>query len=156
MIGVVFLAARIPDEVATLEREAGEGGPELRTRQRVNVGLVLFVSQALQVIVVSIAIGIFFVIFGMLTVDPKILNSWIGSGGHALVTIRLDGHDLMITEELLRVSGGLAAVTGLYFAISMLTDEVYRREFLDELTNGMRQTFRDRIEYLRLRGALGR
>jgi hypothetical protein len=152
-IGTTFLAVRIPDEVASLEREAVEGGPELQPRQRVNVGLVLFVSQALQVIVVSIAIGVFFVIFGMLTVDPKILESWIGSGGHTLVTVHLGGHDLTISEELLRVSGGIAAVTGLYFAISMLTDEVYRREFLDELTDGMRQTFRDRGEYLRLRGA---
>jgi hypothetical protein len=35
----------------------------------------------------------------------------------------------------------------------MLTDDVYRREFLDELTGEMRETFRARAEYLRLRGA---
>ncbi len=43
-----------------------------------------------------------------------------------------------------------AAFTGLYFAISMLTDDVYRREFLDELTSEMRESFRQRAEYLRL------
>jgi hypothetical protein len=57
----------------------------------------------------------------------------------------------VITEELLRVSGVLAAFTGIYFAISMLTDDVYRREFLDDLTDEMRNTFRARTEYLRLR-----
>ena len=35
----------------------------------------------------------------------------------------------------------------------MLTDDVYRREFLDELTSEMRDTFRARAEYLRARQA---
>ena len=51
------------------------------------------------------------------------------------------------------MSGAIAAFTGLHFAISMLTDEVYRREFLDELTGEMEDTFRARAEYLRLLAA---
>ncbi len=152
-LGTVFLAVRIPPEVRKLEREAVTGGTDLRPRQRVNVGLVLFVSQALQVLVVSIAVGVFFVVFGMLTVNAGILQSWIGSTGNELLTINLGGNDLRLTEELLRVSAGIAAFTGLYFAISMLTDEVYRREFLEELTEEMRSTFHERAEYLRLRQA---
>ena len=38
----------------------------------------------------------------------------------------------------------------------MLTDATYREEFLDEITAELRQTFRERAEYLRLRGAPGR
>ena len=38
----------------------------------------------------------------------------------------------------------------------MLTDSTYREEFLDELTGEMRQTFRARAEYLRLRAASAR
>ena len=34
----------------------------------------------------------------------------------------------------------------------MLTDDVYRREFLEELTSEMRESFCERAEYLRLRG----
>src|SRR3954447_26485634 len=59
-IGTVFLAARLPGEVRRLESE----GPELNRRQRVNVGLVLFVSQALQVLLVSAGVGVFFVVLG--------------------------------------------------------------------------------------------
>jgi hypothetical protein len=150
-LGTSFLVARLPREVLSLEREAGEGGPELDRRQRLNVGLVLFVSQALQVLLVSLTVGAFFVALGILVVDAKVLHSWIGSGGNVLATIRLFGHDSILTEELLRVSGAIAAFTGLYFAISMLTDDVYRREFLDELTTEMRQTFEARADYLRLR-----
>jgi hypothetical protein len=152
-LGTAFLAVRLPKEVERMEREAMEDGPKLRPRQRLNVGLVLFVSQALQVLVVSIAVGAFFVVFGMLTVDAQILHSWIGNGGSELASIDLGGHQLLLSQELFRVSGGIAAFTGLYFAISMLTDDVYRREFLDELTTEMRQSFRERSEYLRLRAA---
>ena len=150
-LGTSFLIARVPREVRSLEREASEG-PELDRRQRLNVGLVLFVSQAMQVLLVSLAVGAFFVAVGVLIVDADVLRSWIGSGGNVLVTIDLFGHQGILTEELLRVSGAIAAFTGLYFAISMLTDEVYRREFLEELIGEMRDTFRARAEYLRLRG----
>jgi hypothetical protein len=151
-LGTVFLVARLPREVTSLEREAGDEGPRLRRRQRVNVGLVLFVSQALQVLFVSVTVGAFFVAFGLLAVDAEILRSWIGSEGNVLASFDLGGREAILTEELLRVSAAIAAFTGLYFAISMLTDEVYRREFLDELTSEMRASFRERAEYLRLRG----
>jgi len=152
-LGTSFLVARLPGEVRSLEREAGGVSPELDRRQRLNVGLVLFVSQALQVLLVSLAVGAFFVVLGTLLIDAGVLESWIGSGGHVLVTIDVFGHEGVVTEELLRVSGAIAAFTGLYFAISMLTDEVYRREFLDGLTGEMRNTFRARADYLRLRSA---
>ena len=154
-LGTSFLVARLPGEVRSLEREAGGVSPELDHRQRLNVGLVLFVSQALQVLLVSLAVGAFFVVLGTLVIDAGVLKSWIGSGGHVLVTIDVFGHQGVVTEELLRVSGAIAAFTGLYFAISMLTDEVYRREFLDGLTGEMRDTFKARSEYLRLRGGAG-
>ena len=152
-LGTVFLVARLPGEVRSLEREAGEAGPPLRRRQRVNVGLVLFVSQALQVLFVSLSVGVFFVAFGVLAIDADILREWIGSGGDVIASFEIGGREAILTSELLRVSGAIAAFTGLYFAISMLTDELYRREFLDELTGEMRASFRDRADYLRLRGS---
>ena len=68
-----------------------------------------------------------------------------------LVEFTLFDHEAVVTAELLRVAAAIAAFTGLYFAISMLTDDVYRREFLEELTSEMRQSFQDRADYLRLR-----
>ena len=55
-------------------------------------------------------------------------------------------------KYLLRVAGGLAAFSGFYFAIAIFTDSTYRAEFLDEMTNEMRDTFRARAEYCHLRG----
>lgn len=154
-LGAVFLLARLPAEVRSLEREAGEGGTALERRQRLNVGLVLFVSQSLQVLTVSLVVGAFFVALGVFTIDTHILHEWISPTfrPHELVTVDVLGHHGVITEELLRVSGAIAAFTGLYFAISMLTDDVYRREFLGELTVEMRESFRARAEYLKLRAS---
>ena len=36
----------------------------------------------------------------------------------------------------------------------MLTDSTYREEFLEELTDEMRTSFKARTEYLRLRGGV--
>ena len=151
-LGTAFLVARLPHEVRALERDAGGDAPALDRRQLLNVGLVLFVSHALQVLLVSLAVGAFFVALGLLLIDAEVMTSWLGSEGHVLVRADALGIQAVLTEELLRVAGAIAAFTGLYFAIAMLTDEVYRREFLDEVTAEMRSSFVARSEYCRLRG----
>jgi len=52
------------------------------------------------------------------------------------------------------VSSALAAFSGLYYAIAVLSDATYREEFLDELQTSLRQTFADRARYLRARALL--
>jgi hypothetical protein len=154
LLGSAFLAARVPVETRRLEREASADGPPLSRSQRINVGLVLFVSQAVQVLFVSVFIGGFFVLFGMLAIDDSARESWLGYGpGTTLVSVSLGGDQFELTEELLRVAGGLAAFSGFYFAVAMLTDSTYREEFLAELTEEMGTSFRARVAYLRLRAA---
>ncbi len=152
LLGSAFLIARIPHEVASLEKEAGGGGPPLRQRQRFNVGLVLFVSQSLQVLLVALAVAIFFVIFGLLTIGADTVSSWITHPADVLFEFHLAGREAAMTRELLRVAVAIASFTGLYFAISMLTDDLYRREFLNRITDEMKQTFVRRAEYLKLLG----
>ena len=154
LLGTAFLSVRVPRETRRLEREAGADGPPLTRAQRVNVGLVLFVSQAVQVLIVSLTIGAFFVAFGMLAIDESVRLEWMDTTGHTLVSISLGDDRFELTEELLQVAGGLAAFSGFYFAVAMLTDSTYREEFLEELTGEMRASFKARAEYLRLRGAL--
>ena len=154
VLGSAFLLVRVPREARTLEVEVGEG-PPLSRAQRVNVGLVLFVSQATQVLIVSITVGLFFVVFGLFAVDTDLRIEWMDIPGDTLLSFPLGGQDFQLTAELLRVAGGLAAFSGFYFAVAMLTDSTYREEFLTELTDEMRTSFRDRREYLRLRGAAG-
>ncbi|MDQ3936615.1 MAG: hypothetical protein M3340_18495 [Actinomycetota bacterium] len=150
VLGLLFLMARLPQEVRGIE-EGAAAGPPLDRRQRVNVGLVVLVSHALQVIVVAAGVGAFYVVFGALAIGPEVRESWIGSTGDSLVALDVFGERVEVTAELLRVSGGIAAVSGLYYAIAVLTDATYREHFRDRMGAEMRATFRARAEYLELR-----
>jgi hypothetical protein len=149
--GSVFVAAQLPREVRELEEGAGAAGPPLETPQRFNVGLVMFVSQALQILVVCLAIGGFFVVLGALAVGPEVRDAWEVERQEVIVRLTLFGEQLQVTEALLRVSGAIAAFSGLYYAIAVLTDSTYRQEFRDELTSEMADSFAARAEYLELR-----
>lgn len=58
-----------------------------------------------------------------------------------------------LSIELLKVSSGLAAFSGVYYSISVLSDSAYRAEFQEGFERSLRETFEDRARYLRLRAA---
>jgi hypothetical protein len=147
--GTLFLIAELPAEVRALEREHSAATP-LSGRQRLNVGLLMFTSHALQVLVVSVAMGGFFVVFGAVAIRPEVLRTWIGANGNELIAFNFLGERAQVTEELLRVSGAIAAFSGLYYAIAVLTDATYRAQFLDRLNGELRETFEQRARYLEL------
>lgn len=151
-LGLVFLIVRAPGLVRQLEDDLNDGARRLSRRQRLNVGLTLVVSQALQVAVVAAGVGAFFVAFGLFAVTPDVGESWAGTTGSWVHEFGLFGQDVQVSETLLRVAGGMAAFTGLYYAISILTDSTYRDEFMAGVTAEMRGVFEDRARYLALRG----
>ena len=124
-------------------------------RQRLNVSLVALFSQGLQITLVSILVWCFFVGFGVLTITPEVRESWLGHPGDDLFTVGVLDHDLVVTAELLKLSGFLAAFSGLYFTVVLVTDETYRSEFRKEILDELRQTFAVRLVYLRVRQAQG-
>lgn len=157
---LAFLAVRIPREVQGLEagvaRESHAAVEPLRRPQRANVGLVMLISHGLQVLVVTVAITAFFVALGMLAISAETTEAWIGTPGEVVAWNPPDlGVPVRITQELLRVSVAIGALSGLYYAISVLTDSAYREEFLAELIDQMARTFESRTAYLRLLGERG-
>jgi hypothetical protein len=155
LLAAAFLSIRLPREARELEREVGQASRPLSRMQLFNVELVMFVSQAIQVLLVSLMIAVFLTVFGVLAVDERLRIDWLGYPGHELFHFELFGERLELTRELLRVAVGLASFSGFYFAISMFTDGAYREEFLDEITSQMRRSFKDRAAYLRLRAKAG-
>ena len=145
-VGSVFVASRLPREVRELEQEVG-ADPPLTTRQRFNVGFVMFVGQGLQVLVVAVLVGAFFVALGALAITPDVVEAWIGHRPHAIAG------NASTSVELVKVSSGLAAFSGLYYAIAVLTEASYRAEFLDDLQTSLHETFGDRARYLEARAA---
>ena len=149
LITAVFLIVRLPESVRALERGSALEVP-LSRRQRVNVGLVIFIAQALQILFVGLAIWLFFMVFGALLVTPEIRVNWIGTTGRELFTIPFFGEQLQITKELVRTAAGVASFSALYYAVASAVDSTYRDEFVDRLTQDMQETFRERREYLEL------
>lgn len=150
VVGSVFLGVRLPREVERIERDVA-AKPPLRRRQRINVGLVLFVTQALQIFLVAVAVGAFFMAFGALVIPADVIESWTGTRGQRILSLNLGDIDVRVTVELLRVSAGIGALSGLYYSVAVLTDSTYREEFLEELTDDLRAVFADRARYLELR-----
>jgi hypothetical protein len=175
LVGIGFLLTRLPRELDRLATFASAdelraeviGTPaapladaltdaacapaELSARQRGNVLLVALFSQGIQIVLVTLLLGGFFVIFGLLTVTPAVIESWIGHPGDVLVTVTVGGRDVQLTAELLKISAFLGAFSGLYFTVVLVTDATYREEFFDQILAELRQTFAVRAAYLSAR-----
>jgi hypothetical protein len=150
LVGALFLFVRLPREVDRIADSVGEDAPPLTKAQRINVGLVLFVSQSLQVLLVTAAVGVFFALFGMIAVSPDLTQTWTGDSAELIADWTLLGVDFTLSDQLLVVSGAVGVLSGLYYAIAVFTDGKFREEFLGEVTGEMRQTFAARAEYLSL------
>ncbi len=171
IVGLAFLLTRLPrefDRLATFadadelrrcvagtpaERLLGEAlvpaAPRpLTRRQRWNLLLVALFSQGVQVLAVTVVLGGFFVALGLLTITSEIIETWLGHPGDALVRFELFGRQVQLTAELLKLSAFLAAFSGLYFTVVLVTDSTYRTEFFDEILAELRQTFAVRATYL--------
>ena len=151
LLAAGFLLLRLPGSVRGLEAELQ--GEHLSKTQRVNVGLVMFLSQFLQVVFVAFAVWIFFVVFGSLLVSAGVREAWLGTLGTEVVRIPFFSDTVVvITQELLRVATGMASFAALYYAAATQLDEAYRDEVVERIAEQMKETFARRAEYLRLVG----
>jgi hypothetical protein len=174
-IGVGFSVIRLPRQICELSdfeswdvvvgrvestpaqalvREVPErhaAAPPLTKRQWGNVALVFLFSQFLQVLLVCVLVFVFLLAFGALVVTEPVARGFIDSQPHVLASLDLWGRNLVITDELLRVTGFLTVFSGLYFAVTAQTDETYRREFIGEILEEMRRSLAVRAVYLEAR-----
>lgn len=173
VLGSAFLLARLPtetarlagfDDLAELRRlcldtpaEDAAGALDdlpadrvLTRRQRGNLYLVVLVSQAVQLVLVSVVVGLFFVVLGVLAVRPDVAAGWVGDvvATDALVEFDLLGRAAAISPALLKVAVFLAAFTGFYVAVYAVTDTAYREQFFDRIADDVRQTLAVRAVYL--------
>ena len=113
-----------------------------------NLGLVVLFSQGVQIVLVSLMIGVFFIVFGLLTVTPATAALWSGVSVNVLADWQWWGRPVALTTELLQVAGFLTAFSGFYFTVYVLTDVTYRREFLDDVLGEVREALAVRAVYL--------
>jgi hypothetical protein len=150
LLGTVFLSVRLPGVVREIQEDSDVGDVALRRRERLNLAVVALISESLQVLFVSAAVWLFYVLLGTLLVSSDVRNAWLGQPGSVIWEIAMFGEQVQVTWELLRVATGVAAFAGLYYAVAILVDSAYRDQFVDALSADLRATFERRREYLEL------
>ncbi len=170
-VAVAFLLVRLPEELDKVDDEmAGDllvqacaGTPleaeavrcaaevpehvtlalaEVTGLAKANLVLVLLISQALQVLLLSLAVYAFFVAFGAVAIQDEVITSWLGHPPEPFLEAIP-----MITHELVRVATFLAAFSGLYFTVYAVSDETYRKQFFASLIKQLRRAVGVRTVY---------
>ena len=173
-IGVGFLLARLPEELeeydaeltpeslvvacrgtplesaATevhLTAEALEEHSDVVGLERGNLVLVLLIAQAIQVLLLSVAVWAFFLVFGSVAMTDGVINSWVGGDSPHYV-----GWFGLVSRELVQVSTFLAAFAGLYFTVYAVTDKTYREQFFTGVRHELERAVSVRLVYRTLLG----
>jgi hypothetical protein len=105
-------------------------------------------SQGLQIILVAAAIGLFYVGFGLVAVREATMVAWIGDDLDRIATLTLFGNEVLLTWDLIRVAGLIAALSAVQLTFSALTDQTYRAEFFEGMLVEMREALAARAIYL--------
>lgn len=120
----------------------------LSLRQRINLIIVIVINQILLSLMVALAIGGFFLIFGFLVMGRDVVEAWVLHPPNALWTLRLSGRTLVLSEELVRVTAFLATFSGFYFGVYSTTDAALREDLGEFAEDNLRQLFAVRHAYL--------
>ncbi len=169
VIAAVFLLVRLPEEVREVEREvvgprveeccagtpAEEAArlvtavpPDLPRFARANLVLVLLFNQAVQVLLLSLGLFAFFVVFGSLTIPDSTVEAWTGEPVTSLPSSL--GRLIPVTNDLWQVSVFLSAFAGLYFTVYAVTDETYRSQFFAGVSTELEQAVAVNAVYVSL------
>lgn len=165
-IAFAFVAVRLPveleqlatfsswDEVCTIAGSSGapplpavddrRGRPALTLdrRDRRNVSVLLFVSYAVQVVLIGAIVAAVLVVFGVLAIRETTILQWTVQEGdtvHALWRFRLGRGTHVLTWEHLAVSGFIGVFSMLQFAVQLLRDQDYRAEFSADVSGEIRE-----------------
>mgnify|MGYP004125662985 FL=1 len=142
------------EEIIPADDDPAPDTPPLMRRAEWNVNLLLFVAQGIQVLLVSLVITTFYVVFGLLTVREETLLQWTTVGELTYerdwaVDIAIFGTDLIFTRQLLLVALFIGMFSGLNFAVQVITDDTYREEFIADMTAEVRDALAVRAVYHR-------
>jgi len=110
---------------------------EVTGYERWNLILVLMIVQFVQVVLLSLMVFAFLLLFGSLIMSDDVITAW--------------GVEEPFSRTLVQVSAFLAAFSGLYLTVSTVTDETYREQFFGSVTRELERAVGMRAVYLALR-----
>ncbi|MDT4919701.1 MAG: hypothetical protein QOI15_603 [Pseudonocardiales bacterium] len=125
------LPPRLHAKLGDVVFEAG-AAPELRRRERTNLLAISVWSQVVTAAVIGALVFLFFVVLGLLAIDKTALVSWLGSDPQIVGDLVVDGHQYILSTELVRVSAFLGVFTGFYFIVSSSSDARLRADLVND------------------------
>jgi hypothetical protein len=170
LVTVLAAAARLRDEIGRVEQDlspprlaaASKGTPLARVpfdeladgplratplsgREERNLLLVLATRQLVQAGVVGLALFAFFIVLGLLVVEPDTAEQWIG--GPPAYSVLVPG----MPVAMLRNATLFAAFGSMYFAVTSMSDADHRQQFFAPIIDEIERTLAVRAVYLAVR-----
>lgn len=124
--------------------------PPLTGRERLNVLAMATYGIFGYVLVVTLVMLAFFVLFGLLTIPLDVVGDLTGAPVEPLSTIAFFRAPISLTRELLRISGFVAVFSSLYFAVHAVTDQTFRQELDGSIKARVREALAVRAVYYSL------
>jgi hypothetical protein len=148
---VVRACAGTPLEAASREVAADpsvdpQDHAQVEGFEKWNLILVLVVIQTVQVVLLSLTVFVFFMLFGSLVMETETQLAWT-----QLDTLSEVPGLSHVTFSLLKVSLFLASFSGFYFTVSAVTDDTYRRQFFSVVESQLERAVGMRAVYLATR-----
>lgn len=120
---------------------------ELPRHVRINVALVLFFSQAVQVFIVFAVVSIVLIGLGVLFVRPATMLAWLGEEPTYLTDVsgsRIRFPDT-VTSELIKVALFIGAFSGVQFAVQIASGNSSAHQVLRQAVHSVRAALAVRI-----------
>lgn len=170
-VALAFMVTTIRDEVSALRQDrtrqddpaalladtplAGRppGTPMPLSRpEQVNVVAVMVVAQAIQVVLFTTGLFVFFLALGFVAVPPDVLVLWSGEQscpvGVPPCAGTWFGIHVPIPQTVVHMSLFVAVLSGLYFTVSTSVDPLYRQRFFEPLISDVAVSLAGRDTYL--------
>ena len=181
LVALVFVIATIRDEVRTLrdDRSAESDpaallagtplasrsgsqfdGTPLSPGEQINVVAVMVLAQAIQVVLFTTGLFVFFLALGVVAVPDDVTVLW--SSEQACVVGQPPcagtwfGIHSPIPQTMVHTSLFVAVLSGLYFTVSTSVDPLYRQRFFEPLIADVAVSLAGRDAYLAMQQPTGR
>ena len=169
-VAVGFLLGQLPEEVRKVTDQVKASGPAqacedtpfaaaarrlgehvedvtLSSRQRANLLLVLLIAQAVQVLLLAVAVFGFFLAFGVVAIGDDIIKTWTTTEPTDLQLFGSFSLGGPVSNQLFQVSVFLAAFSGLYFTVYAVSDSTYREQFFTRISRDLERAIGVRAVY---------
>jgi hypothetical protein len=175
LVALVFVVTTIRDEVRALRDDraettdprqllahtpfaAGAEGKPVRTPlsmgEQINVVAVMVVSQAIQVVIFTAGLFVFFLALGIVSVPDDVAVLWsseqICPVGKPPCPGTWFGVHVPVPQTIVHMSLLVAVLSGLYFTVSTSVDPLYRQRFFEPLIADVAVSLAGRDAYLEM------